>query len=192
MKKTLLLSLVLLLIGAGCAGSAVPAQKAPAAPVQPVTTLPNGMPLPPQQTEPQKPEVNDMIVTHEQKAGGDILIARALLDQPGFVSISASENGKQGKILGASSLLTKGEHTNFTIPVKIADKQSYWAVLRTDNGNGTFNEAEDKVTTDSNGIMILSRIDGPGAVVPVFPSATTTSSTPPVPGKLPFPLPPKK
>lgn len=119
---------------------------------------------------------NSAIYVAEQKPGDRVLVSLVRLEKPGFVVIHEDAAGNPGKILGVSSLLPKGETKNLlavTLYRATKDGETIYAMLYFDNGDGAFDDINDKPVLDSVGgvpmlmVVIVSKDAAePGIVNP--------------------------
>lgn len=106
---------------------------------------------------------NNAIYVAEQAPGNSILVQVVYLEKPGFVVIHEDASESPGKILGASSLLRKGETKNLpaiSLSREIKDGETIYAMLHLDNGDSEFDAKNDKPALDPTSgtpvIMIVS------------------------------------
>lgn len=97
---------------------------------------------------------NNAIYVAEQIPGDIVSVQVVRLEKPGFVEIHEDNNGKPGKILGSSILLSAGETRNLP-PIRLSrttkDGETIYAMLHSDNGDGKFEAADDKPILDPVG-----------------------------------------
>ncbi len=80
--------------------------------------------------------VNPQVTT-----GHEIVVAHAKLQAPGYVVVYSDQDGTPQEELGASTLLTKGQHTGIIVPLNETipnGTDRLHAVLHRDNGDGTW------------------------------------------------------
>ena len=97
---------------------------------------------------------NNAIYTAEQMPGYSVSVQIVRLEKPGFVVIHEDADGKPGKILGESALLSAGETENLppiTLSHATKDGETIYAMLHFDNGDGKFNAFDDKSVLDPAG-----------------------------------------
>lgn len=149
MKKTQkhyhpLLGIIILLIIAGLVGWYV-RHKAQDIAVSDTTTSANQNAI---NTTPdsQKPTTSsgDRLLVSNQKAGPTIDIDEVSLTEPGFVTISANEGEVPGKVIAKSALINAGTKQDLIIRYPTTPG-TYYAMLHSDNGNGTFDAVLDPV-----------------------------------------------
>ena len=86
--------------------------------------------------------------------GTSVFLDSAELKDSGFVVVTEDNNRLQGKVLGASELLTPGVHGNVEVKTsELANSQVIHVVLYKDNGDGIFAEGDAPVV-DENGLGI--------------------------------------
>ena len=76
------------------------------------------------------------------------------LVQPGFVVIHEDNAGAPGVVLGASGLLSAGEHRAvlaISLTRAAADGETLDAMLHVDDGDGRFDQAHDPPVIDATG-----------------------------------------
>lgn len=96
------------------------------------------------------------VVVNEQKPGTAVIGSLVYLASPGYLVIHEDRNGEPGAILGASALLSAGEHTNVAVTLSRAarDGETLHAMLHAEmGGNAKFSAAEDT--------PVQSRLGGP-------------------------------
>ncbi len=153
MKKILLASLAIGLAGAGCAPFAEP--------VTPVTSTAAPQAVPATSSSTQTPprasaSASNSIKLESQQKGSTIVVDDVTLTKPGYIVIHQDTNGKPGLILATSDLLPAGESQHKTITLPLGVGKTFWAEIRTDNGDGKWNEAMDLAaasSTDSSTIV---------------------------------------
>lgn len=89
------------------------------------------------------------------------ILAMITLEKPGFMVTHDQDNGKAGKILYASSLLSKGQNTIVAVTVDMKKGQTYYLMLHYDNGDEKFNAMDDKPVTGNNGSPVMVKITVP-------------------------------
>lgn len=96
---------------------------------------------------------DNAIYVAEQAPGQSASVGVARLAQPGFVVIHEDQAGAPGAILGQSGLLAAGESENVSITLTRAtqDQETLYAMIHLDNGDGSFDPAQDVPATDSTG-----------------------------------------
>ena len=106
------------------------------------------------------------IYVAEQPPGSNVNVSVATIGAPGYVVIhEVEQNDKPGAIIGASALLTSGEHTDIVIKTSqpLTNDQSYIAMLHADNGNGVFDDESTDIDVIENGApvwMIFQTVTG--------------------------------
>ena len=81
------------------------------------------------------------------------------LGKPGFVAIHEMQNGEAGGVLGASSLLPAGTHTNVAISLsrKTTVGETIIAKIYNDNGDSQFDPNSDEAVKDSGGNAVKAQ-----------------------------------
>lgn len=101
----------------------------------------------------------DAIYVPDQKPGDSVNIGLVDIQDGGYVVIHEADNGVPGAIVGASVLLSSGEKQNVEVNVsrELDEGEEFIAMLHNDNGDGTFNAADDAPVQDENGNVIFMR-----------------------------------
>ena len=97
---------------------------------------------------------NNAIYVAEQMPGYSVSIQVVRIEKPGFVEIHEDANGKPGKILGQSALLSAGESKDLppiSLSRSIKNGETIYAMLHFDNGDGKFEASNDKPVIDPVG-----------------------------------------
>lgn len=105
---------------------------------------------------------NNAIAVSDQPAGNDVRVSLVVLAQDGFVVIHESLEGKPGKIIGSSSVLSKGTHSNIEVALDetYAEGTEMFAMLHTDNDDGGFDAAVDPAVKENDNIVMMKfRLD---------------------------------
>lgn len=102
------------------------------------------------------PGQNSLSVATQDTGAKSVIVTTVSLQQPGYIVIHADDNGSPGAVLGQSALLQAGTHTNISVPLSVKNNTTYWAMLHTDNGNGTYATAEDAPTTNGGVVVMVS------------------------------------
>ncbi len=102
---------------------------------------------------------DNAIFAPDQKPGSDVNIGLAVFGEEGYVVIHEDSNGAPGKIIGSSELMMVGESQNVEIELSRLSRngENLFAMLHKDNGDGSFNPAEDAPVVDETGNIILMR-----------------------------------
>lgn len=97
---------------------------------------------------------DNAIYISEQMPGNSVSVQIVRLKNPGFVAVYEDFENKPGKILGVSGLIEAGEKENLP-PIILSrptkDKETIYAILYLDDGNGRFDIANDKQIIDPIG-----------------------------------------
>jgi hypothetical protein len=112
------------------------------------TTADNPSTVNDQQQAPTQPTRNS-VVTTTQTAGSNIIIDEVSFTTPGYVVIHENINGKPGKIIAQSGLISGTRH-DLVIRLTTKAGMSYIAMLHTDDGDGKFNATKDQPTLGAN------------------------------------------
>ncbi len=105
---------------------------------------------------------DNAVYVQEQKPGTTLTVNTVFLRQPGFVVIHKDNKRTPGVVLGVSSYLPAGEHTNISIKLTSStqDGQTVYAMLHEDNGDKKFSEADAPVQSKIGGpIMMIVTVD---------------------------------
>lgn len=156
MKKLLIASAVIMLMGAGCAANSV----------KEVTAEPTPAPVQPAPAAAPTPETvmaQSAINVKDQAAGNAVSVAFATFGKRGFVVIHLEENGAPGKIIGNSDIQSEGGHQNILVTAKTEAGKYYYAMLHTDNGDNKYATAKDLPTKNDNGEIVMMRFEAEGA-----------------------------
>jgi hypothetical protein len=146
MKKFLLASLAVGLVGAGCAPFAEPVASTNYASPSSASSAPQVASAPP--TAQQPPMQNNLKINSQQK-GSSVVIDTVTLAKPSFVVIHQDVKGKPGLVLATSELLPTGESQQKKIPLLLTTGKTYWAEIRADDGDRKWNEALDPAVATS-------------------------------------------
>ncbi len=94
------------------------------------------------------------IYVEDQAAGvTEVSVGFAVCASPCFVAIFDDASGVPGKPIGVSTLLPEGgEHVHISLETPLLNDAVYYAMLRKDNGDGTFLESTDAPLTNAGGI----------------------------------------
>ena len=85
------------------------------------------------------------------------MVADAYLGKPGYVVIHEDADGSPDKIVSHSALLSAGETADVTVMLNTKAGEKYYAMLHTDNGDGTYSAATDLPTKDAAGAIVMQR-----------------------------------
>lgn len=132
----------------------------------------------PVKEEPTNGEINPLrieenaIYAPDQKPGSEVVIGLATFKDGGYVVVHEESEGKPGSIVGTTTLLDAGSHNNIDVTLSrpSVNGEGLFAMLHKDNGDGTFNAADDTPINGSDGNVIMMRFlidggaDAPGAV----------------------------
>ncbi len=115
------------------------------------TTTPSPNTKPPVADSPLTGDNNSLSIA-SQAAGKSVVVDALSLIKPGFVTIHEIDaQGKPGKIIGTSKLITAGAKTDLIVAANTVAGKTYIAMLHIDDGNGKFDITKDKEATDANG-----------------------------------------
>ena len=91
------------------------------------------------------------IYVAEQMPSKNVLVAVVQFEKPGFVVIHEDINDRPGKILGASTLLSKGETKDVLVALSrmTVDGEALYAMIHLDDGDKVFEAGEDYPAKDS-------------------------------------------
>ena len=91
------------------------------------------------------------IYVAEQVPAKNVSVAVVQFERPGFVVIHEDINGRPGKILGASALLSKGETKDVLVVFSrmTVDGETLYAMIHLDDGDKVFEAGEDYPAKDS-------------------------------------------
>ncbi|MDP3880753.1 MAG: hypothetical protein Q8Q32_01035 [bacterium] len=79
------------------------------------------------------------------------------LSEDGFVVIRGVVNGDGGIIMGTSHLLNAGRHNDVQVLMDLVPGREYAVFLYADDGNGIFDEDNDTLLRNANGLAIEAR-----------------------------------
>ena len=117
------------------------------------------------------------IYVAEQVPSKNVLVAIIKFEKPGFVVIHEDINGKPGKILGASALLSKGETKDVLVALSrmTVDGEALYAMIHLDDGDKVFEAGEDYPAKDlisGESVMtiftVIKDATEPGEVKPYY------------------------
>src|SRR3989338_4693352 len=97
-----------------------------------------------------------------QKPNSSVTVQEvSFADTAGYVVIHKDEDGRPGLIIGHSALLHIGnsQNTVITLTTPLVDKNSYFAMLHKDNGDGVYNIIEDQPLRDEGDNIIMTKFD---------------------------------
>ncbi len=101
--------------------------------------------------------LRNVIVVQDQAVGANVVISYAATSQPSFVVIQQEGRGA-GRVLAVSRLLPEGEAHNFRVAVEGGLPAGfYFAVLRRDDGDGSFEPDRDPAVRDARGAAAITR-----------------------------------
>jgi hypothetical protein len=86
-----------------------------------------------------------------QTAGRSVTIDAAKIATDSFIAIFENTNGKLGKLVGSSALLTPGDKQDLEIRATISAGKTYIASIYKDDGNKRFDANKDSLVLDSKG-----------------------------------------
>jgi hypothetical protein len=99
---------------------------------------------------------NAIYVDTQTAGASSVLVGIAAMEKPGYVVIHADDGGVPGRIIGTSELRSEGgEQFEVSLSEALVDGQVYYAMLHTDDGDGSFDAAKDAPVTDMDGNVIL-------------------------------------
>ncbi len=107
--------------------------------------------------EAMKADGGQGIYVEDQPAGvQEVQIGFAVCSSPCFVAIFDDASGVPGKPIGVSALLPEGgEHVRVSLETPLLNDAVYYAMLRKDNGDGTFLETTDGPLANAGGVTAL-------------------------------------
>ena len=93
----------------------------------------------------------------DQTAGTRVLIASVAFTNDGWVVIHEDASGKPGRILGAQRFIA-GNYKDVSVDLLrgTVAGESYSAMLHTDDGDHTFDDAKDVPVTNANGMPVMA------------------------------------
>jgi hypothetical protein len=97
------------------------------------------------------------VVLGEVESGSMITVSQATLTKPGYVVLYLTTSQGESSVVGNSSLLQAGTHSNIKIQLDTpaADRQAIVSVLHTDDGDGKFEYPEtDSYLMNAAGIVV--------------------------------------
>lgn len=101
-------------------------------------------------------DTNNIVVNDQDADSVSVLVASASLRATGYVIIHEDNGGLPGAIIGIGQLLQPGTYKNISvISNKLRPGVTYIAMLHGDDGNGIFNEANDKPLNDNAGNAVM-------------------------------------
>lgn len=101
--------------------------------------------------------LRNVVVVQDQAVGANVVITYAANSQPSFIVIQPEGTGK-GRILAVSRLLPEGEAHNFRVAVEGGLPNGfYFAVMRRDDGDGSFDPERDLAVRDARGAAAITR-----------------------------------
>ncbi len=139
--------------------------------------------------------VMDYVSINPQSDVTEIRVKKVVFDEPGFVVVRETLNGKPGQIVNSSKLLPTGVSKDISIPVSEpvptngislnASGRPFTvklvAVLYADNGDEAFNPSQDKPIYKNGKLLAVSIDTGlpvtSESVIPNSPNSTDSSST---------------
>jgi len=95
------------------------------------------------------------IVMSDQYPGNVVYLSSVQLANPGWVVIQADNNGQPGAVIGTAHFASGINPGKVTLSTPTVEGGTYYAVLYTDDGTGSFSAANDKPLTDSRGNVIM-------------------------------------
>lgn len=98
---------------------------------------------------------NALTINDQDPNSVAVLVSDASLRAAGFVAIFDGSTGQPANLLGASGLLTSGSHKNVSIIMNIKAGATYFAELFSDDGNGNFDQTNDRPLTDNSGKPVI-------------------------------------
>ena len=101
--------------------------------------------------------LRNVVVVQDQAVGSNVVVSYAALSAPSFIVVRA-EGSEPGRVLAVSRLLPEGEAHNFRVPVEGGLPTGfYYAILRRDDGDGTFDPVRDGLVRDARGAVAITR-----------------------------------
>ncbi|MDE2172907.1 MAG: hypothetical protein KGJ33_03115 [Patescibacteria group bacterium] len=107
--------------------------------------------------------VNRITMT-DQYPGNVVYLSSVQLAQPGWVVIQKDNNGQPGDIIGSAHFDAGINPGKITLTQPLIDGGTYYAVLYTDDGSGTFSTTADQPLKDANGNVIMQVFHGSSSV----------------------------
>lgn len=105
-------------------------------------------------TNDQSGAVNRVVMS-DQYPGNVVYLSSVQLAQPGYVVIQADNGGQPGAIIGSAHFDAGINPGKVTLTTPTVEGGTYYAVLYTDDGSGTFNATTDVPLKDSRGNVIM-------------------------------------
>ena len=101
--------------------------------------------------------LRNVLIVQDQAVGSNVVVSYAALSAPSFIALQAETAGP-GRVLAVSRLLPEGEAHNFRVAVEGGLPDGfYYAVLRRDDGDATFDPARDAIVRDERGAAVITR-----------------------------------
>jgi hypothetical protein len=98
--------------------------------------------------------VNRISMT-DQYPGNVVYLNSVQLEKPGWVVVQADNNGTPGAVIGSAHFDAGINPGKITLTKAMVDGSTYYAVIYTDDGKGTFNATTDQPLTDSIGNVVM-------------------------------------
>jgi hypothetical protein len=95
------------------------------------------------------------IMIDDQFPGRVVYVSSATLPQNGFVVIHEDANGQPGNIIGSRFFRRGTNPGSIELTASTVEGRRYWAMLHTDNGDGTFNATQDLPIRDAAGNIVM-------------------------------------
>lgn len=95
------------------------------------------------------------IVMSDQYPGNVVYLSSVQLASPGWVVVQTDNNGTPGTVIGSAHFDAGINPGKVTLTTPTVEGGTYYAVLYTDDGSGSFNASTDKPLTDSRGNAIM-------------------------------------
>ena len=99
--------------------------------------------------------VNRITMT-DQYPGNVVYLNSVQLDKPGYVAIHKDNNGQPGDIIGYTHFDAGINPGKVTLKEPMIDGKVYYAMLHSDNGDGTFDPTSDAPLMDASGNVIMN------------------------------------
>jgi len=107
-----------------------------------------------------KNEFSSLLSVSKQLAGDKVIISSVELENDSWIAINEKVNGELGNILGAL-WLPAGKHSDVEVELLRSTEsgKSYFAVIRSDNGDKEFDHEIDLPLEDENGNILVSSFE---------------------------------
>jgi hypothetical protein len=109
----------------------------------------------PTATEPANAVGVNRISMTDQYPGNVVYLSSVQVAQPSWVVVQKDANGVPGAIIGSAHFDTGINPGKITLTQPTLEGGTYYAVIYTDDGSGTFSAATDQPLKDANGNVIM-------------------------------------